>query len=132
MPPRSAVSADAPAEWRKCGPNKHSGRKKRRPLLLFAEKVVYLHSLNRVLTKNNQTMKVCEITGKVAIVGNNVSHSHHKTKRKFSPNLKTKRFWSEQEGRWITLKVSAAGMKTINKKGLAAALREAAAPKSVY
>ena len=65
-------------------------------------------------------MKVCEITGKVAIVGNNVSHSHHKTKRKFSPNLKTKRFWSEQEGRWITLKVSAAGMKTINKKGLAA------------
>ena len=67
-------------------------------------------------------MKVCEITGKVAIVGNNVSHSHHKTKR----------FWSEQEGRWITLKVSAAGMKTINKKGLAVALREAAAPKSVY
>ena len=61
-------------------------------------------------------MKVCEITGKVAIVGNNVSHSHHKTKRKFSPNLK----------------VSAAGMKTINKKGLAVALREAAAPKSVY
>ena len=56
-------------------------------------------------------MKVCEITGKVAIVGNNVSHSHHKTKRKFSPNLKTKRFWSEEEGRWITLKVSAAGMK---------------------
>ncbi len=76
-------------------------------------------------------MKVCEITGKVAIVGNNVSHSHHKTKRKFSPNLKTKRFWSEQEGRWITLKVSAAGMKTINKKGLAVALREAAAPKRV-
>ena len=42
-------------------------------------------------------MKVCEITGKVAIVGNNVSHSHHKTKRKFSPNLKTKRFWSERK-----------------------------------
>ena len=67
-------------------------------------------------------MKVCEITGKVAIVGNNVSHSNHKTKRKFNPNLKTKRFWSEEEGRWITLKVSAAGIKTINKKGLAAAL----------
>ena len=114
MPPPGARSPlTIPAEWRKCGPNKHSGRKKRRPLLLFAEKVVYF-------------------TGKVAIVGNNVSHSHHKTKRKFSPNLKTKRFWSEQEGRWITLKVSAAGMKTINKKGLAAALREAAAPKSVY
>lgn len=62
-------------------------------------------------------MKVCEITGKVAVIGNNVSHSHHKTKRKFSPNLKNKRFWSEEEGRWITLKVSAAGIKTINKKG---------------
>lgn len=77
-------------------------------------------------------MKVCEITGKAAMVGNNVSHSHHKTKRKFNPNLKTKRFWSEQENRWITLKVSAAGMKTINKKGLTVALREAAAAKTVY
>ena len=84
------------------------------------------------LTKTNEQMKVCEITGKVAIVGNNVSHSHHKTKRKFSPNLKTKRFWSEEEGRWITLKVSAAGMKTINQKGLSGALREAAAPKKIY
>ena len=61
-------------------------------------------------------MKICEITGKVAQVGNNVSHSNKKTKRRFNPNLKTKRFWSEEEGRWITLKVSAAGMKTINKK----------------
>ncbi len=77
-------------------------------------------------------MKVCEITGKAVMVGNNVSHSHHKTKRTFSPNLKTKRFWSEEEGRWITLKVTAAGMKTINKKGLALALREAAHPKKVY
>ncbi len=77
-------------------------------------------------------MKVCEITGKVAMTGNNVSHSHHKTKRKFSINLKTKRFWSEEDGRWITLKVTAAGMKTINKKGLAVALRESATAKSIY
>lgn len=77
-------------------------------------------------------MKICEITGKVAMGGNNVSHSNKKTKRVFSPNLKTKRFWSEEEGRWLTLKVSAAGMKTINKKGLAVALREAVAPKKVY
>ena len=83
-------------------------------------------------TKTLSTMKVCEITGKVAVIGNNVSHSNRKTKRKFSPNLKTKRFWSEEEGRWITLKVSAAGMKTINKKGLAVALREAACPKKIY
>ena len=98
----------------------------------FDEKVVYLQAPNGLKQKTKYKMKVCEITGKVAVVGNNVSHSHHKTKRKFSPNLKTKRFWSEQEGRWITIKVSAAGMKTINKKGLADALREAAAPKSVY
>ena len=74
-------------------------------------------------------MKICEITGKTAQVGNNVSHSNKKSK---NPNLKTKRFWNEEEGRWITLKVTAAGMKTINKKGLSAALKSAAAPKSVY
>ena len=77
-------------------------------------------------------MRVCEITGKTAVVGNNVSHSNRKTKRKVNTNLKTKRFWSEEEGRWFTLKVTTAGMKTINKKGLAAALKEAAAPKKVY
>ena len=77
-------------------------------------------------------MKVCEITGKSAVIGNNVSHSNRKTKRKFNPNLRTKRFWSEEENRWITLKVSAAGIKTINKKGLTAALRDAKAAKKVY
>ena len=77
-------------------------------------------------------MKACEITGKTAMVGNNVSHSNRRTKRTFAPNLKTKRFWLEDEGRWITLKVSAAGIKTINKKGLTAALKDAKAPKSVY
>jgi large subunit ribosomal protein L28 len=77
-------------------------------------------------------MRVCEITGKKALTGNNVSHSNKRTKRRFNPNLKIKRFWSEEEGRWITLKVSAAGMKTINKKGLDAALKEAVAPRKVY
>ena len=77
-------------------------------------------------------MRVCEITGKTALTGNNVSHSNKKTKRRFNPNLKIKRFWSEEEGRWITLKVSAAGMKNINKKGLDAALKEAVAPRKVY
>lgn len=77
-------------------------------------------------------MKICEITGKIAQVGNNVSHSNKKTKRRFNPNLKTKRFWHEEDGRWITLKVSAAGMKTINKKGLTDALKGAVAPRKVY
>lgn len=77
-------------------------------------------------------MKICEITGKTALTGHNVSHSNKKTKRRFNPNLKIKRFWSEEEGRWITLKVSAAGMKNINKKGFDTALKEAVAPRKVY
>ncbi len=77
-------------------------------------------------------MRICEITGKTALTGNNVSHSNKKTKRRFNPNLKIKRFWSEEEGRWVTLKVSAAGMKNINKKGLDAALKDAVAPRKVY
>ncbi|HNR27652.1 MAG TPA: 50S ribosomal protein L28 [Bacteroidales bacterium] len=67
--------------------------------------------------------RVCQVTGKKRMVGNKVSHSKRRTKREFAPNLKTKRFWSEEEGRFITLKVSAAGIRTINKNGLAATLK---------
>lgn len=77
-------------------------------------------------------MKVCQITGKKAQVGNNVSHSNKKTKKIFSPNLKTKRFFLEEESRWITLKVSARGIRTINKKGLSTALKEAKALNKIY
>lgn len=69
--------------------------------------------------------KVCEITGKRAIVGNHVSHSNRKTKRKFYPNLFTKKFFWEEESRWITLKVSASGLRLIDKIGLQAALEKA-------
>ena len=69
--------------------------------------------------------KVCQITGKGSMVGNNVSHSKRRTKRIFDPNLFTKKFFFEEENRWITLKVSAAGIRVINKNGLKAALSEA-------
>jgi len=69
--------------------------------------------------------RVCQITGKKVVSGNNVSHSKRRTKRKFYPNLFDKKFYLEEENRWITLKVSAAGIRTINKKGLSTALREA-------
>lgn len=69
--------------------------------------------------------KICQITGKKAVVGNNVSHSKRRTKRKFHPNLFSKRYYLPEEERWISLKISAAGMRMINKKGLAAALKEA-------
>ncbi|MBR4660345.1 MAG: 50S ribosomal protein L28 [Bacteroidales bacterium] len=69
--------------------------------------------------------RVCQITGKTRMIGNNVSHSKRRTKREFAPNLRTKKFWSEEEQRFITLKVSCRGMKTIYKNGLAVTLEEA-------
>ncbi len=70
--------------------------------------------------------KICQITGKKAMVGNNVSHSNKKTKRKFNVNLFTKKFYWVEEDCWISLNVSANGLRTINKIGLDAALKRAA------
>ncbi len=69
--------------------------------------------------------RICQITGKKVISGNNVSHSNIKTKRKFQPNLHTKRFFIPEENKWITLRVSANGLRTINKKGILNALKDA-------
>ncbi len=69
--------------------------------------------------------KVCQVTGKKAMNGNNVSHSKRRTKRRFYPNLFDKKYYLPEEKRWITLKVSAAGIRLINKKGLTSALKEA-------
>lgn len=69
--------------------------------------------------------RVCELTGKKAMVGNNVSHAMNKTKRRFNANLTTKRFYIPEEDRWITLKVSTSAIKTINKKGISAVIKEA-------
>ena len=70
--------------------------------------------------------KVCQITGKKAIVGNNVSHSKRRTKRKFNVNLFTKKFYWVEQDAWILLALSANGLRTINKKGLDAAIKDAA------
>ena len=69
--------------------------------------------------------QICQITGKKAMGGNNVSHSNRKTKRVFNPNLFTKKFFLEKENRWITMKVSASGIRTITKNGIEKALKEA-------
>ena len=69
--------------------------------------------------------KVCQITGRKRMVGNNVAHSKLRTKRHFDLNLKTKRFWSEAEQRFVTLTVTCKGMRIIEKNGLDAALKEA-------
>jgi large subunit ribosomal protein L28 len=69
--------------------------------------------------------RICQITGKKGLVGNHVSHSNKRVKRVFYPNLFKKRFYLPEEDRWVTLNVSASGIKIINKKGLKTALEEA-------
>jgi large subunit ribosomal protein L28 len=68
--------------------------------------------------------RVCQVTGKSPLVGNNVSHSNRHTKRRFEVNLRTKRFWIEDEKRWITLRLSARGMRRIDKLGLGPVIAE--------
>ena len=71
--------------------------------------------------------KVCQITGKKAQIGNNVSHSKHRTKKRFDVNLFSKKFYYVEEDCWIQLKISASGLRMINKVGLDAALKQAVA-----
>jgi len=68
-----------------------------------------------------------ELTGKGPVAGNHVSHAHNKAKRRFEVNIQKKRFYVPEEDRWVTLKVSAKTIKTINKKGISAVLKEARA-----
>ena len=62
--------------------------------------------------------RVCQVTGKKPMVGNNVSHANNKTKRRFLPNLHYRRFWVETEKRWVRLRISSAGLRLIDKQGI--------------
>jgi large subunit ribosomal protein L28 len=75
--------------------------------------------------------RVCQITGKKTQVGNNVSHSNNRTKRKFFPNLQRKRFFLAEENRWIELRLSTSAIRTINKNGLSEVIKESKA-KGLY
>lgn len=68
--------------------------------------------------------RICDLTGKKAIVGNKVSHSNAKTKRRFNPNLHTKKFFVPELGEWIVLKVSTSAIRTINKNGISAVINK--------
>ncbi|MCH7520507.1 MAG: 50S ribosomal protein L28 [Candidatus Marinimicrobia bacterium] len=68
--------------------------------------------------------RYCQVTGRGPSFGNNVSHAHNKTRRRFDLNLFRKRFWLDEENRWISLRVSAKGLRIIDKKGIATVLRE--------
>ena len=68
--------------------------------------------------------RVCQVTGKRPMSGNNVSHAHNKTRRRFLPNLHSHRFWVESEKRFVKLRVSSHGMRIIDKKGIDAVLKD--------
>jgi large subunit ribosomal protein L28 len=68
--------------------------------------------------------RVCQVTGKKAMVGNTVSHANNKSKRRFEVNLQSKRYWLEDEKRWVRLRLSTSAMKIINRRGIAAVVRE--------
>ncbi|NKB76163.1 MAG: 50S ribosomal protein L28 [Gammaproteobacteria bacterium] len=68
--------------------------------------------------------RVCQVTGKQTISGNNVSHAHNKTRRKFLPNLHSRRFWVETENRWVKLRISTSGLRVIDKKGIDSVLTD--------
>ena len=68
--------------------------------------------------------KVCMVTGKRPVTGNNVSHAHNKTRRRFLPNLHTHRFWVESENRFVKLRLTAKGMRIIDKNGIDAVLKD--------
>jgi large subunit ribosomal protein L28 len=68
--------------------------------------------------------KICQVTGRKPSFGNNVSHSQRKTRRRWNPNVQKQRFWVPSEKRWVSLTVSAKGIKTINKKGIESVLAD--------
>jgi large subunit ribosomal protein L28 len=68
--------------------------------------------------------RVCQVTGKTPLVGNNVSHANNKTRRRFMPNLHRRRFWVESENRWISLRLTSNALRTIDKKGIDVVLAE--------
>lgn len=84
------------------------------------------------IIKDIAMSKICQITGKKAMIGNNVSHSKRRTKRSFDVNLFTKKFYWVEQDTWISLKVSASGLRTINKVGLDAAIKKAAEKGYLY
>jgi large subunit ribosomal protein L28 len=76
-------------------------------------------------SRSKEMSRICQITGKKALIGNHVSHSKRRVKRKFNVNLFNKKFYLPDEDRWVVLKVSAAGLRTINKVGIEGALKKA-------
>ena len=76
--------------------------------------------------------RVCQVTGKAPMVGHQVSHANNKTKRRFMPNLQYRRFWVESENRWVRLRLTTAGLRTVDKVGIDAVLADLRARGEIY
>jgi len=81
-------------------------------------------SRDRLFDRSVHMARVCDVTGKKPMVGNNVSHANNKTKRRFLPNLQYRRFWVEAENRWVRLRVSSAALRLIDKNGIESVLAD--------
>jgi large subunit ribosomal protein L28 len=88
------------------------------------KKPMRIASNNRINYRSVLMARVCEVTGKGPMVGNNVSHANNKTKRRFLPNLQYRRFWVESENRWVRLRISNAGLRLIDKNGIDSVLAD--------
>jgi large subunit ribosomal protein L28 len=90
------------------------------------DRVRVFHASGRPTCTNKERAmaRVCQITGKAPMVGNNVSHANNRTKRRFLPNLQNRRFWVEGEKRWVSLRLSNAGLRIIDKNGIEAVLAD--------
>lgn len=96
-------------------------KKPKKQSILFASSV----EIPNFAVLNFEVMaRVCQVTGKVPVTGHTVSHSNIKTKRRFLPNLQTKKFFLAEEDKWVTLKLSTEGIRTINKRGLLTVVKE--------
>ena len=73
---------------------------------------------SHIANEDGTMSRVCQVTGKRPVAGNNVSHAHNKTRRRFLPNLQSHRFWVDSEQRWVRLRVSTKGLRIIDKKGI--------------
>jgi large subunit ribosomal protein L28 len=80
--------------------------------------------INIKLKIGGKMANICELTGKGPMSGNNVSHAHNKTRRRFMPNLQKKRIWIPEENKWVTVKATAKALKTLDKKGYNAMMKE--------
>ena len=91
---------------------------------MFLRYSIELESNKIYLIEGAAMARVCQVTGKSPMSGNNVSHANNKTRRRFLPNLQSRRFWVESENRWVRLRVSANGLRTIDKNGIDVVLAE--------